>query len=50
MIYSDGKILLQLRDEKPDIFYPGLWGLFGGSVDGGVKPIDALKGEVCGRN
>jgi len=46
VIYSEGKILLQLRDEKPDIFYPGVWGLFGGSVDDGEKPIDALKREL----
>ena len=38
VIHSVGKILLQLRDEKPNIYYPGVWGLFGG--------IDALKREL----
>jgi len=46
VIYSGDTILLQLRDQKPDIFHPGVWGLFGGSVDDGEKPIDALKREL----
>ena len=46
IIYSKGKILLQLRDQKPDIFYPGLWGLFGGNVDKSENPINALKREL----
>ena len=46
VIHSKDKILLQLRDQKPNIFYPGVWGLFGGSVDDGEKPIDALKREL----
>jgi 8-oxo-dGTP diphosphatase len=28
-----GRILLQLRDDKPDIWNPGLWGSFGGRVE-----------------
>ncbi len=28
-----GRILLQLRDDKPDIVNPGLWGSFGGRVE-----------------
>ena len=46
VIHSDGKILLQLRDEKPNIYYPGVWGLFGGNVESNEKPIDALKREL----
>ena len=46
IIYSGDRILLQLRDQKQDIFYPGVWGLFGGGVDVGEKPIDALKREL----
>ena len=46
VIHSDGKILLQLRDEKPNIYYPGVWGLFGGKVEPNEKPIDALKREL----
>lgn len=32
-----GRYLLQLRDEAPQIWYPGHWGLFGGSVEPGEK-------------
>ena len=46
VIYSEGKILLQLRDKKPNIFYPGLWGLFGGSVENNEEPINGLKREL----
>ena len=46
VVHSNGRILLQLRDRKPDIYYPGVWGLFGGSVDDGEKLIDALKREL----
>jgi 8-oxo-dGTP pyrophosphatase MutT (NUDIX family) len=28
-----GKYVLQLRDDKPEIPMPGMWSLFGGSVD-----------------
>jgi 8-oxo-dGTP pyrophosphatase MutT (NUDIX family) len=46
IVLEDGRYLLQLRDQKPDIFYPGHWGLFGGSVDGGEEPVEALCREL----
>jgi 8-oxo-dGTP pyrophosphatase MutT (NUDIX family) len=42
---ADG-YLLQLRDSRPDIWYPGHWGLFGGGVEPGEDPIEALKREL----
>lgn len=38
--------LLQLRDDNPAITDPGLWGTFGGMVDEGESPDDALPREV----
>jgi 8-oxo-dGTP pyrophosphatase MutT (NUDIX family) len=38
--------LLQLRDSKPEIWYPGRWGLFGGGVEPGEDPVEALKREL----
>jgi len=38
--------LMQLRDSRPDIWYPGHWGLFGGGVEPGEDPIEALKREL----
>ena len=38
--------LLQLRDFKPSIIYPGHWGAFGGGVEDGESPQDALDREL----
>ncbi len=46
LVLDDGRYLVQLRDQKPDIFYPGHWGLFGGAVDPGESPHDALRREL----
>jgi 8-oxo-dGTP diphosphatase len=42
----DGRFVLQHRDEKPEIWYPGYWGCFGGAVDAGETPLDALHREL----
>lgn len=44
--YAKEKVLMQLRDFKSDIFYPGHWGFFGGSVDDGEKPDETAKREL----
>jgi 8-oxo-dGTP pyrophosphatase MutT (NUDIX family) len=44
-VESDG-YLMQLRDSKPDIWYPGRWGLFGGGVEADEDPMAALKREL----
>ena len=46
IILEDDCLLMQYRDDKPDIFYPGHWGLFGGEVDDGEEPETALKREL----
>lgn len=38
--------LLQLRDFKSSISYPGHWGAFGGSVEKGESPENALDREL----
>jgi 8-oxo-dGTP pyrophosphatase MutT (NUDIX family) len=38
--------LLQLRDFKPSIIYPGHWGAFGGSIEEGESPSSALGREL----
>jgi 8-oxo-dGTP pyrophosphatase MutT (NUDIX family) len=37
---------MQLRDLRPDIWYPGHWGCFGGSLDAGEEPLQALRREL----
>ena len=41
-----GKILLQLRDNKVSIPYPDCWGTFGGQVEAGETPQEAIKREI----
>lgn len=38
--------LMQLRDSRPDIWYPGRWNLFGGAVEPGEEPVAALRREL----
>ncbi|MFA5926056.1 MAG: NUDIX domain-containing protein [Parcubacteria group bacterium] len=40
------KILFVLRDNKPNILYPGKWGNFGGGVEEGESPLEAIKREI----
>jgi 8-oxo-dGTP pyrophosphatase MutT (NUDIX family) len=46
IVLDDRKYLMQLRDQKPGIFYPGHWGLFGGGIDTGESPEAALRREL----
>lgn len=43
---ADGRYLLQHRDDKPDIWYPGVWGLWGGTIDDGEDAEQALRREL----
>ena len=38
--------LLQLRDDDARIVYPGQWGLFGGHLEPGEQPADAVTREL----
>jgi 8-oxo-dGTP pyrophosphatase MutT (NUDIX family) len=44
-VEADG-YLMQLRDARPDIWYPGHWGLFGGGLEPGEDALQALKREL----
>jgi 8-oxo-dGTP pyrophosphatase MutT (NUDIX family) len=46
IVLDDGRFLMQLRDDKPAIFYPDHWGLFGGAVEDGEEPEEALRREL----
>lgn len=43
---DDGRYLMQLRDDKPGIFYPDHWGLFGGAMEEGESGEQALRREL----
>lgn len=44
--YIHGKVLMQLRDMKEGINFPGCWGFFGGSIDEGETPEEAFRREL----
>lgn len=46
IIYQADRLLLQLRDDKPDIVYPNCWGLFGGTIEPEETPEQAMKREI----
>ena len=46
IIYHEDKYLLQKRDNKKNIFFPNLWGVFGGTIEKNEKPIDGIKREL----
>jgi 8-oxo-dGTP pyrophosphatase MutT (NUDIX family) len=46
VVLDDGRYLMQLRSERPGIFYPGHWGLFGGALDAGEDFDTALLLEL----
>ena len=50
LVLDDGRYVMQLRDAIPRIFYPGHWGCFGGAVEAGEEPEQALRRELAEEN
>ncbi len=46
ILYQDDRFLLQLRDDNPQILYPGHWAFFGGHLERGESPESALWREL----
>jgi 8-oxo-dGTP diphosphatase len=46
ILYQDNKFLMQLRDNIPNIAWPGYWGLFGGHIEVGETPTIAVQREI----
>jgi 8-oxo-dGTP pyrophosphatase MutT (NUDIX family) len=46
LLQRQGQWLMQLRDDIPGIIAPGCWGLFGGHLDPGETPEQALRREL----
>jgi 8-oxo-dGTP diphosphatase len=46
MLEREGRWLLQLRDDIDGIVHPGCWGLFGGHLDPGEHPGQAIRREL----
>ena len=46
ILVDDSRYLLQHRDDKPFIFFPGHWGCFGGAIEHGETDEAALAREM----
>lgn len=46
LVAPDGRVLLQQRDDKPTIPYPGAWTFFGGAVENGESADQAVTREI----
>jgi 8-oxo-dGTP pyrophosphatase MutT (NUDIX family) len=46
IVVENGRYLLQRRDRIEDIWYPDHWGLFGGAIEPGEDPEQALAREL----
>ena len=46
LVMPDGRYLMQLRDDKPGIPLPNTWALFGGTIDDGEGPQQAVHREL----
>lgn len=46
MVTPDQCYLLQHRDPLPGIFFPGFWGCFGGALEPGETPEQAMRREL----
>jgi 8-oxo-dGTP pyrophosphatase MutT (NUDIX family) len=46
IVAEDGRYLLQLRDDRPDVRFPGHWALFGGGIEPGESPLAAVRREL----
>ena len=46
LLLPGGRYVMQLRDDRPDIIYPGHWACFGGAVQAGETPVQTLRREL----
>lgn len=46
ILHQDDQFLMQLRDNNPDIMYPGVWAFFGGHLDPGETPEAGVFREL----
>jgi 8-oxo-dGTP pyrophosphatase MutT (NUDIX family) len=43
---DEQRYVMQLRDDRPGIFYPNRWGLFGGALEPGETSVQAAEREL----
>jgi 8-oxo-dGTP pyrophosphatase MutT (NUDIX family) len=46
IVDPEGRYVVQRRDDLATIFFPGHWGCFGGAIEEGEPPPDAMRREL----
>ncbi len=46
LIDQQGKLVIQLRDNKPGLLFPAHWATLGGAIEKGETPDDAMRREL----
>lgn len=46
LVNPRGEILLQQRDDRPELLFPGCWTMFGGAMEAGETPDKAVQREL----
>ena len=46
ILHRDGRVLLQHRDDKPGIVWPGAWAIFGGHLEDDEDPESGAIREI----
>ena len=46
ILLERGNFVLQLRDDKPLLDFPGMWSLFGGAIEKNEDPQEAMLREI----
>ncbi|MBE9066762.1 NUDIX domain-containing protein [Leptolyngbya cf. ectocarpi LEGE 11479] len=46
IIHQNGQFLMQLRDDLPNIIFPGHWGFFGGHLEPGEDADTGVRREL----
>lgn len=47
ILHWEGRVLLQHRDDNPEIVWPGHWAVFGGHIEPGEEPEEAALRELA---
>jgi len=46
LIDDQGKLVIQLRDDKPGLVFPAHWATLGGGIESGETPDEAMRREL----
>jgi len=46
ILHREGRVLLQHRDDNPNIVWPGHWAIFGGHIEPGEEPEETARREL----